>query len=221
MPRTLSPQEIEEFRADLCRVAERLFAENGYDGVTMRALAAELGCSAMTPYRYFENKDEILAAVRTQAFVRHGVLTEKLAGEHHDPIDRLRAYARGYIQFAREEPNAYRIMFELTANTEPEKLILNDPQRRNEILRGWEPLVSVLTELVETGRAEGDPLDLAHFAWVMLHGLVALELSHKLLLGRSLDQLIEPALDNFLRGIGAPPNSSGSGAQHANPSHET
>ena len=217
MPRTLSPEEVAEFRAELCRVAERLFAENGYEGVTMRALAGELGCSAMTPYRYFENKDEILAAVRTQAFLRHGLLTEKLASEHRDPVARLRAYARGYVQFAREEPNAYRIMFELAANTNLEAVILNDPEGRRNLLRGWQPLLAVVTELVETGRAEGDPLDLAHLAWVTLHGLVTLELSHKLLLGRSLDQLIDPALDTFLRGIGAPPNSSDSGVHHAIP----
>ena len=36
----------------------------------MRQLAAELGVSPMTPYRYFEDKDAILAAVRTRAFDR-------------------------------------------------------------------------------------------------------------------------------------------------------
>ncbi len=36
----------------------------------MRQLAAELGCSPMTPYRYFKDKDEILAAVRAAAFDR-------------------------------------------------------------------------------------------------------------------------------------------------------
>ena len=93
MPRALSEQEIQAFRADLCRVAERLFVEKGYDGVTMRALANELGCSPMTPYRYFENKEAILAAVRLDAFVRQGVRTEKAASEHRDPVDRLRALA--------------------------------------------------------------------------------------------------------------------------------
>jgi len=47
-----------------------LFAEHGPEAVTMRQLAAELGCSPMTPYRYFRDKDEILAAVRASAFDR-------------------------------------------------------------------------------------------------------------------------------------------------------
>lgn len=218
MPRTLSQAEIEDFREELCRVAERLFAERGVDGVTMRALAGELGCSPMTPYRYFENKEAILVAVRTKAFARHGARSEKVAAEVEDPIERLRAYGRGYIQFALEEPNAYRIMFALSGNADFDVDLLNDPDRRPEVLRGWNLLVDVLTELVESGRAEGDPVELAHMAWVMLHGLVSLELSNKLHLGAALDQLIEPALDHFQRGIGAPPTSSSSGASHDPPS---
>ena len=113
MPRPLSSEEIQEFRDALCRVAERLFAEHGYGGVTLRAMARELGCSAMTPYRYFENKEAIFTAVRTKAFIRHGEVFEKIAGEHRDPLERLRAYAYAYVGFARDEPHAYRIMFEI------------------------------------------------------------------------------------------------------------
>ena len=48
------------------RRAERLFAEHGVEAVTMRQLAAALGVSPMTPYRYFKDKDAILAAVRAR-----------------------------------------------------------------------------------------------------------------------------------------------------------
>jgi AcrR family transcriptional regulator len=69
MPRAaLRDDEIEAFREGLCRAATRLFAERGHAGVTLRALAAELGCSPMTPYRYFRDKDEIFAAVRAHAY---------------------------------------------------------------------------------------------------------------------------------------------------------
>jgi len=69
MPRAaLSQSEVDEFRDALCETATRLFAEQGYQGVTMRALATSLGCSPMTPYRYFENKAEIFEAVRSAAF---------------------------------------------------------------------------------------------------------------------------------------------------------
>ena len=68
MPKVLSIAEVNEFRERLCRAAERLFAERGPEAVTMRQLAEELGVSPMTPYRYFRDKDDILAAVRTKGF---------------------------------------------------------------------------------------------------------------------------------------------------------
>ena len=66
MPRpALSQTEIADYRDEICAVAERLFAEQGYPGVTLRAIATELGVSAMAPYRYFRGKEDIFAAVRT------------------------------------------------------------------------------------------------------------------------------------------------------------
>ena len=54
MPRTaLSEAEIEAFRHRAVIAAMKLFAERGYQGVTMRSVAAALGVSAMAPYRYF------------------------------------------------------------------------------------------------------------------------------------------------------------------------
>jgi len=70
MPRVLSESDVADFRERLCEVAEKLFAEKGPDAVTMRQLAAELGVSPMTPYRYFADKEDILAAVRTNGFNR-------------------------------------------------------------------------------------------------------------------------------------------------------
>ena len=46
MPRSgLSESEIENFRTRICDAAARLFTLHGYDGVTLRALARELGCA--------------------------------------------------------------------------------------------------------------------------------------------------------------------------------
>jgi AcrR family transcriptional regulator len=75
----LTAAEITAFRARLCGVAERLFAENGFPAVSMRELAAALGCSATAAYRYFRDKEEILAAVRTAAFDRFASRLEAAA----------------------------------------------------------------------------------------------------------------------------------------------
>ena len=79
MPKNLSAAEVGAFRTRLCKVAQHRFATQGRDGVSMRQLADALGCSPMTPYRYFRDKDAILAAVRTAAFDRFAEALEAAA----------------------------------------------------------------------------------------------------------------------------------------------
>ena len=65
-----SSGEISAFRERICAAAFELFATQGYAAVTMRAIATKIGCSPMTPYRYFVNKSEIFALVSAEAFRR-------------------------------------------------------------------------------------------------------------------------------------------------------
>ena len=200
MPRALTQDEIEDFRGSLCGVAARLFAERGVEGVTLRAIASELGCSPMTPYRYFENKEAIFHAVRMAGFREFGRRVEAAAADHADPEERFRALARAYIGFALDEPHAYRTMFQLDPGEDE-----LEPHEHATVRGTWAPLLGTIRELIAAGRIEGDPDTLAHLAWVMMHGAVTLHLSQKLIFGPSLDVLIEPMCEMFLRGSAARP----------------
>ena len=63
MPKILSPTDVIMFRQRLCDLALKAFAERGLDGISLRGLAAEAGCSRTTPYRYFKNKEALLQAI--------------------------------------------------------------------------------------------------------------------------------------------------------------
>lgn len=52
-----------EKRADARRVASELASENGYDAVTMTAVADRIGVSRATIYRYFASRDHLLAEI--------------------------------------------------------------------------------------------------------------------------------------------------------------
>src|SRR5512138_2358055 len=108
---SLSEAEIRTFRARLCRVAERLFAERGVEAVSMRQLAAALGYSATAAYRYFRDKEEILAAVRTAAFDRFAARLERATNAAPDARSRGVALGDAHLRFVEEEPHAYRLMF--------------------------------------------------------------------------------------------------------------
>ena len=196
MPRSaLDPRDLEAFRDALCRAAERRFAASGYDGVTLRGLAADLGCSPMTPYRYFENKEAIFAAVRCAAFERFASRQEAAFASQEDPAARLAATGEAYFSFAREEPHAYRIMFELAQDFDPDDEALVDASTR-----AWRPLRDAVVGAMEVGLLAGDPETVAHLAWASLHGLVSLDLAGKLQMGRSLGDLSAPMMQTLLVG---------------------
>jgi AcrR family transcriptional regulator len=174
MPRPLSIVEVSDFRERLCDAAGRLFAARGPDGFTLRELASELGVSAMTPYRYFKDKDEILAAVRARAFNKFAEALEKAFSAPGDAATRANAAGEAYIRFAFEDTASYKLMFDLTQPDESNFELAEAASRaRKTLTRHIHPLV-------EAGLLKGDPDLIGHIFWAMLHGAVMLQLAGKL-----------------------------------------
>ncbi|WP_168795157.1 TetR/AcrR family transcriptional regulator [Paraburkholderia aromaticivorans] len=177
MPKTLSPDDIQQFREAMRRVAENAFATRGAEGVTMRELAKELGCSAMTPYRYFRDKDEILAMVRAAAFNRFAARLE--AAAKTAPETDHSAVSEAYVAFAFDEPHAYRLMFDLAqqASVYPDLAAASQ--------RAWRMLGAHFERLVAAGILEGDPQLIGYAYWASLHGFTMLALANQLPLPQS------------------------------------
>lgn len=173
MPRTLSDDDVAEFRQRLCDAAARLFIERGPEAVTMRNLAKELGCSAMTPYRYFKDKDAILGAVRARGFDAFSDALEEAGAKAKDPIAHARAVGLAYIRFAAERPHVYRMMFD-TPFLDGEDV---DPDLKRAGQRAREQMKAYARGLVAAGEVEGDPTLIANVLWSGVHGLVMLSLS--------------------------------------------
>jgi AcrR family transcriptional regulator len=92
----LSRERIEE-------AALRVIEREGYDGFSMRKLAADLGCEAMSIYHYFPS----------MAHLRDALLDRLLAEIPIPPrdlpwIERLRQLAYGYRQFALDHPRFFQ-----------------------------------------------------------------------------------------------------------------
>jgi len=176
MPKNLSRAEVDAFRARLCAVAQKRFAKQGVDGVSMRQLADALGCSPMTPYRYFRNKEEILAAVRAAAFDRFASALEEAARKTRGDL-RAGGQAMGeaYIRFALSDPEAYRLMFDLS-QPHPDRY----PELVRASARARHMMSAALEALVKAGIFVGDPQLLGYVFWATMHGLVVLHLAGKL-----------------------------------------
>lgn len=172
MPRNLSPSDVSKFRDRLCDVATQLLSDVGRDGFNMRELAARLGVSAMTTYRYFQDKDEILAAVRARAFSRFADRLEVAAAHPGSVADRITALVQTYAEFAREEQIHYRLMFDLSEATNAVPM-----EFRAEELRARAALTKQLCHLADEGTFDGDPDLAGNVLWSALHGITALHLT--------------------------------------------
>jgi AcrR family transcriptional regulator len=175
VPRTLSQTQVEDFRDRLIETATRLFAEQGRDGFTMRQLASVLGCSAMTPYRYFKDKDEILAAVRASAFDQFSTVLEAAFDKFATSAERGGAVGDAYVKFAFEHPEAYKLMFDLT---QPDEAAY--PELVRATARAKKTMTRHVEALVKDGILNGDPQTIGLVMWSALHGAVVLELAGKL-----------------------------------------
>lgn len=191
---TLTDGELTAFRERTCDVALELFAANGYEAVTMRAISAGVGCSPMTPYRYFpDGKREILAQVRTDAFRRFADAQNAIFAEPADSVDRVERLGLAYVQFALEHPAAYRIMFEMEPLPEEEF-----PELAAEAERARTPVLTAIDQTIAEGRFHGDAIVVAQVLWAGLHGLVALHMSGQLRADYTIEDLL-PHLVALLR----------------------
>lgn len=175
MPRVLSESDVADFRDRLCEAAERLFAEKGPDAVTMRQLASELGVSPMTPYRYFADKEDILATVRANGFNRFAEALETAYSKASGARAKGSAVGEAYVTFAFEHPHTYKLMFDLHQPIDARYAdLLAAAQRAHETQTQY------VKTLISEGVLTGDPDEIGNMMWAAAHGAVSLELSGKL-----------------------------------------
>lgn len=195
MPRpALSEDALDEFRRKICDVSVRLFVEQGYEGFSLRSLAAELGCSHTTPYRYFADKDAIFAAVRAECFRRFASFLRARLAKRSGEIERLRVLARAYFDFACEQPAAFRIVFEM-GQPHP----MENPEVAAAGADAWSVLHDVVRDAIRAGAMVGEPLEVAHTMWAGIHGVATLHLANKLVSGRSADATLDAMTEALVR----------------------
>ena len=183
-------EELDAFRGRAVAAATKLFAERGYAGVTLRSLAKALGVSPMTPYRYFQNKEELFAMVRTEALSRFADVQRDGVAGIEDPEEALRTLGRVYVRFALDEPDAYHTIFDIL-----QAQAGSYPELESEQARAFSYLHAAVTAAVDAELIQGEPLHRAHLLWAQVHGLVSLHLAGKLVMGCTLDELISSVFE--------------------------
>jgi AcrR family transcriptional regulator len=180
-------------RSRLCDAAARLFLEEGEAALSMRRLAAEVGCSPMAPYRHFADKQALIAAIRAQAFDR---LADALDGVAKDNRHRAADIGDAYVAFARANPAAYKLMFDLA---QPDEAAY--PDLAKAAARARVSMSGYVSELVEAGVLQGDPVELGYVFWAAIHGLIVLDLAGRIPADPGFEALRRRTLGALMRGL--------------------
>ena len=98
-----------DLRAALVKAAAAQIERGGYENLSLRELAESLGVSRAAPYRHFADRRALLAAVAAEGFDRLTAIHRNATGK--TPQGRLAAAGRGYLAFAAERPQMFRLMF--------------------------------------------------------------------------------------------------------------
>ncbi len=189
----------------LLHAARRLIEEKGADGFTLAEAARLAGVSPAAPYRHFKDRNELLGALAVSGFEKFGEALER-AWENGRP-DAITAFTRvgqAYLDFARDERAAYKIMFESGVSLE------GTPGLRTASGRSFDVLRTCAAALLERVPAkQRPPVDLMSVhIWALTHGTATLFSDKSLARGRvpvTSSDVLESGVLVYLRGLGIIP----------------
>jgi AcrR family transcriptional regulator len=161
--------------------ARRLFLEKGIEQTTIRNIAEAIDYSVGTVYVYYKDKNAILHALHQQGFLQ---LRERFSPLQHvaDPMERLKAMGRLYIQFAQDNPEMYDLMFVTKA-----PMSFLDHVHAQEWQEGqatFDVLKQTVAQCIQQGHFKRHGIEqidsLSMCIWAQVHGLVSLEIRNRI-----------------------------------------
>ncbi len=159
-----------DLRSALIAASLELIDEGGVQALSLRKAAKKAGVSAAAPYHHFQSRSALLAAIAIEGFE---LLNERMLcarAEVTTAGEGLSCCGRAYVEFAREHPSHFRVMFR------PE---LADPNEFPELEEVAAPVFELLVRTVTEGQERGEipPGDTESYvllAWSIGHGLSSL-----------------------------------------------
>lgn len=192
-------------RDRICGAALSLFERGGIDAISMREIAGEIGVSPMMPYKYFPTKDHLLQELRSRSFAQLEAAMLAASAATAPPRERLEQMILAYLRFGLEDQKAYRLMFDYWIYESPSRMLedFGDAIRRQ--AGAWNRLLEGVEAYFAEIGSGGDSMTAAHLIWSALHGLVSLEASRKLVMGRSFEDLTHPLIVSIMGGLAPQP----------------
>ena len=177
-----------DLKAALVEAAAGIVRTKGLEALTIRDVAKRTGVSAAAPYRHFQDRRALIAAVAERGFIR---LQQAMSAAMGSARGRhgFKQVALAYMNFGLENPAEYRVMFGPDMADTTDFPSLRETSRA--VLGGVAEAVKQLQKEGLVGK--GDAWLIAAALWSTLHGLVMLVLDGQIETLADTDELVEEA----------------------------
>jgi TetR/AcrR family transcriptional regulator len=173
-------EEKERRRAEILDAAEKLYAEKGWDALTVDQVARSARLSRALVYVYFRDKEELLFAIgeRAMRLLRNRFVEASAA--HASGMDQVEAIGQAYMAYAREFPHYFDFCSRFHAHS-----VAIDPGSHEGACRiAGDEAIGAVVQAIETGIRDGsirpdvgEPGLLAMTLWAFTHGMIQLAMA--------------------------------------------
>jgi AcrR family transcriptional regulator len=195
-----------ETRDLILEAARELFLSEGYEGVSMRKVAEKIEYSPTAIYVHFADKEELFRELCRQDFA-HLAQVFQSAALPQDVVERLKHIGRTYVEFGRQYPNHYKLMF-MTQHPPAEVDESGCEVKGNPEVDAYAFLKHTVQQAIDAGafRAGIDDAELiSQTLWAGVHGVISLHIAKHFTDSwvdwRPLEERVELMLDAVLRGL--------------------
>lgn len=162
-----------ETRDKILEAAREMFATQGVEATTMRAIAQRIEYTPTAIYHHFKDKDALIIELCHSDFRTLGREFTRME-RMDDPVERLRRIGMAYVEFAIAKPHHYQIMF----MTRTPAHVHEEDKNPEEDAYGF--LLQTVQEGMDAGRFRPeytDPHELAQMTWSSVHGIISLQIA--------------------------------------------
>jgi AcrR family transcriptional regulator len=169
-------EERDRRRAEIVDAAESVYAECGWDAVTMDQVARKARLSRALLYVYFRDKGDLLFALVERALEELRRRFETAREGRARGIDEVEAIGHAYMQYARELPHYFDACARFQAHQREGAEI---PQNELACMQTGHRVHEVIVDSLNKGVADGsirsdlgNPYVTALALWAFTHGLI-------------------------------------------------
>jgi len=196
-------RERQERKRQILDAARTLLFSEGLQGTSINKIAEKAELAIGTIYFYFRNKEDIFAALQQEGIsILHSRIQEAVK-QDENPETKLRATARVYLDFSRENKDYFDIINYFLSSPK----LLFSPSVKEQIDENGNRVIQALVETIEQGISSGifrkvDAWRFAMLFWAALHGLIQFrKLRSTMLKTKDYQGLIDYSVDYLIHSL--------------------